>query len=529
MYNKLFRIFTEDKRELSGLYFFAIISSLMQLIMPLGIQSIVSYVMGGFISTSIIILVLIIIFSVVADGALHIEQMKLIERIQQKVYVRYSKLYANKLKSLDLEASEKYNLSERYNTYLEISILQKGVTKLLLEIPVAIISIFFGLILLSFYNGFFVLFGLILLAFAAGIIYFTGGRGLQFSVEESNYKYKLVAWFQQIAGFVYQMKFFSKSNLILEKSDKLVTSYLKSRNNHFGVLLMQYKALLIFKILLTASMLIVGTILLVKNQINIGQFIASEIIILLIMSSVEKLIVNLDTVYDMLTSVQKLEKVTDLEEEFSGTLRLVKHEPLHLKIQGLNYTEGKNLNLEVKQNQKIAISFQEPNHATHIINCIGGFIDLKDNCVFWNGLTLKNYNLDSLRQHLIVYDGEVKWLDLPLHDNIDLNISKRDDISLEILEVSGLKEHIDDFENGLDTIVYSSSLRDYSQFAYRLQLARVLSSNVQFLILYEPFAFTDEKNSRKLADYLLNVKHKSILVFTNYTYFIEKSDLTQKI
>lgn len=155
MYNKLFRIFTEDKRELSGLYFFAIISSLMQLIMPLGIQSIVSYVMGGFISTSIVILILIVIFSVVADGALHIEQMKLIERIQQKVYVRYANLYANKLKSLDLLAAEKYNLSERYNTYLEISILQKGVTKLLLEIPVAFISIVFGLILLSFYNGFF--------------------------------------------------------------------------------------------------------------------------------------------------------------------------------------------------------------------------------------------------------------------------------------------------------------------------------------------------------------------------------------
>jgi ATP-binding cassette, subfamily B, bacterial len=529
MYRKLFRIFSEDKRELSGLYFFAIVSSLMQLIMPLGIQSIVSYVIGGIISTSIIILVLIIIGSVVADGALHVEQMKLIERIQQKVYVRYAKLYANKLKTLDLEASEKYNLSERYNTYLEISILQKGVTKLLLEIPVAIISIFFGLILLSFYNGFFVLFGLILLAFAAGIIYFTGSKGLQYSIEESNFKYKLVAWFQQIAGFVYQMKFFSKSNLIIEKSDALLTNYLKSRNSHFGVLLMQYKALLVFKILLTASMLIVGTILLVKNQINIGQFIASEIIILLIMSSVEKLIINLDTVYDMLTAIQKLEKVTDLEEEIFGTLRLVKHEPLHLRIQELEYTGGKTLNLEVKPNQKIAISFLEPNDATHIINSICGFTDVKTNSVFWNGLTIKNYNLENLRQHLIVYDGEVKWLDLPLHDNIDLNISKRDDINFEILKSSGLKSHIDGLEHGLDTVVYNSSLQDYSQFAYSLQLSRVLSAQVQFLVLYEPFAFTDNKDNKALADYLLTIKHKSILVFTNYTYFIERSDLKQTI
>jgi ATP-binding cassette, subfamily B, bacterial len=522
MYKKLFQIFSDDKRELSGLYFFAILSGIVQLILPLGIQSIVSYVMGGFISTSIVVLIIIVLMSVIADGALHIEQMKLIERIQQKVYVRYSKNYSNKLKTLDLFASEKYNLPERYNTYLEISILQKGVTKLLLEIPVAIISIIFGLILLSFYNGFFVFFGLILLAFAAGIIYFTGGRGIQSSIEESNYKYKLVAWFQQVANFVYQMKFFSKSNLILEKTDKLTINYLQNRNTHFRVLLTQYKALVIFKILLTGSMLIVGTILLVSNQINIGQFIASEIIILLIIGSVEKLIVNLDTVYDMLTSIQKLEKVTDLTDEAFGTLRLVKHEPLELKIDQLKYDKTNVVSLLVKHHSKVAIGFKEPDDAWNIINSICGFKHEGSNSIFWNGLTIKNYNLESLRQHIIVFDGQHKWLDLPIHDNLDLNISKRDKLDLDVLKYSGLQKHVDTFDKGLDEIVYNSALKDYTQFAYSLQLARVLSVSTDFLILFEPFRFIDDEDNKALADYLHKLPAKTMLVFTNNEYFLNR-------
>ena len=51
-------------------------------------------------------------------------------------------------------------------------------------------------------------------------------------------------------------------------------------------------------------MLIVGSLLLVDQQLNIGQFIAAEIVILMVIASVEKLITNLDIVYDVLTALK---------------------------------------------------------------------------------------------------------------------------------------------------------------------------------------------------------------------------------
>jgi Fe2+ or Zn2+ uptake regulation protein len=51
---------------------------------------------------------------------------------------------------------------------------------------------------------------------------------------------------------------------------------------------------------------------------NIGQFVAAEIIILVI-NSVEKNRIGLETLYDVLTSVEKIGLITDmkLEEEFT--------------------------------------------------------------------------------------------------------------------------------------------------------------------------------------------------------------------
>ena len=48
---------------------------------------------------------------------------------------------------------------------------------------------------------------------------------------------------------------------------------------------------------------------------NIGQFVAAEIIILLVIGSVEKLILGLESFYDVLTSLEKMGQVVDKELE----------------------------------------------------------------------------------------------------------------------------------------------------------------------------------------------------------------------
>ena len=57
----LFKYVTKEKKDVTNIYFYAILNGLVQLSVPLGIQSIVSFVMGATMATSIYILIAFVV------------------------------------------------------------------------------------------------------------------------------------------------------------------------------------------------------------------------------------------------------------------------------------------------------------------------------------------------------------------------------------------------------------------------------------------------------------------------------------
>jgi ATP-binding cassette subfamily B protein len=216
---------------------------------------------------------------------------------------------------------DNYYLPELVNRFFDTISLQKGLEKLLLDLPTAIIQILLGLLLLSFYHPVFIGFGIPLLTIVILIIRSTSVQGLSAAMQSSDEKYKIVAWLQETARLVNSFKY-SNGAYHLSRTDNLVSNHLEARTSYFKILLVQFWSLVTFKIIITASMLIVGTVLLVNQQINVGQFIAADIVIITIIGFVEKLIVSLDKIYDAMVSVEKLGKVTDAVKETSGGMVL---------------------------------------------------------------------------------------------------------------------------------------------------------------------------------------------------------------
>ena len=58
----LFKILRLDKKDISSIYFFAILGGLIALTLPLGIQTIINFVTAGTLSTSIVVLIIIVVF-----------------------------------------------------------------------------------------------------------------------------------------------------------------------------------------------------------------------------------------------------------------------------------------------------------------------------------------------------------------------------------------------------------------------------------------------------------------------------------
>lgn len=304
-----------EKKDIFQVSYYAIFSGLVALTLPLGIQAIVNLIQGAQISTSWIVLVILVTLGVVFAGVLQLMQLRIIESIQQRIFMRASFELSYRFPKITLEQLRDYYPPELANRFFDTLTIQKGLSKILIDVPAALLQIVFALLLLSFYHPFFIIFGLLVLLLVYVVFRFTVKRGLETSLRESKFKYQVAHWIQEVARSVVSFKLSGKTSLAVEKNDALVVNYLEARESHFKVLVLQFIQMIGFKVIITAGLLLVGGALVLNQEMNIGQFVAAEIIILIVIASVEKLILGLESFYDVLTAIEKLGQVVDKELE----------------------------------------------------------------------------------------------------------------------------------------------------------------------------------------------------------------------
>jgi len=310
---RLFRLLAAERRDITYLYVYAALAGVISLSLPLGVQSVIGFVSSGAISTSLVVLIGLIVLGTMLVGGLQIMQLHLIEYIQQRLMARVALDFAVRLPRVRSEALDGEYLPELMNRLLDVPTLQKGLATILVEFSAAGLQIVFGLLLLSFYHPIFIAFGLLLIFLLWGLIAATGPRGLRTSIVESKYKYQVVAWLEDVARTVGSFRLPARQNLALGRTDELLNGHLNARDAHFQVLVAQSWGFVVFKTLITAGLLGIGCWLLIDKQINIGQFVAAEIVIIVTINAVEKIILKIDVVYDALTAIDKIGHVLDLE------------------------------------------------------------------------------------------------------------------------------------------------------------------------------------------------------------------------
>ena len=109
----------EHKKEVTSIYLFSILGGIVNLSLPLGVQTIIGLVMGATMVTSIYVLIFLVVLGVFLMGLFQINQMKIIESIQQKIFAHYAYDFAQKLPSLDLKQMDKYHIPEKVNRFFD--------------------------------------------------------------------------------------------------------------------------------------------------------------------------------------------------------------------------------------------------------------------------------------------------------------------------------------------------------------------------------------------------------------------------
>jgi ABC-type bacteriocin/lantibiotic exporter with double-glycine peptidase domain len=508
---RILDILKHEKREIYAIYFYAILAGLVQLSLPLGIQAIISFVFGGAVSTSVVLLIALVVFGSFIYGYFQVSQMKIIEKIEQQLYVRYAFQYAYTVPRLDIKATENYYRPELMNRYFDIMILQKGISKLLLDVPTATIQILAGLLLLTLYHPLFIFFGILVVLVIVLILYFSGNKGVETSLEESKHKYRMAAHLEQVALNAVDYKFF-KEDFNLGKADKNITAYLKSRTNHFKVLLLQYWSLVYLKVFIIAAMLIAGAVLLFGQQLNIGQFIAAEIIIILVINSVEKLIINLEQVYDVITAVEKINEVTalPLEAEEQTLFEPDAKQGVHVEVNKLSFSYedgGQNVLSDITVNllpgEKLLISGASGSGKSTLLKLIAGIFKPGKGSVLINGLPIHKYSLLSLRNNTGILLQSSGLFDGTLMENILCGRDIPYSTISRLAEITGLKKFVEEHKDGYDMRIYPGKYDLQDETVNRILLMRALVAQSKLLLLDYPASCGDEvtKNVLEYIDH----------------------------
>ncbi|WP_299665235.1 ATP-binding cassette domain-containing protein [uncultured Polaribacter sp.] len=499
-----------EKKDIFQIFYYAIFGGIVALTLPLGIQAIINLIQGAQISTSWIVLVVLVTVGVVFSGALQLMQLRIIETIQQRIFTRASFELSYRFPKIKMKELRDYYPPELANRFFDTLTIQKGLSKILLDVPTALLQIIFALILLSFYHPFFIIFGILLLLLVYIVFKFTAQKGLQTSLLESKIKYKVAHWIQEVARTVVSFKLSGNTNLAIEKNDDLVSKYLEARENHFKILILQFSQMIGFKVIVTASLLLIGGGLVLRQEMNIGQFVAAEIIILLVIQSVEKLIIGLESFYDVLTSIEKIGQVVDKELESQIGEKPMFKNGLTIELDDVSYSVTnrkkhilKDISLTLNSKSRILILGESGAGKSSLLRLLAGVNEPTSGNIYINNLSLSSLHLNHYRSQLGLSLSDETPFEGTIKDNLVFgNRDIKDDLIYEALDSVGLNQFLKEQPDGLDTIIYPEGKQMSYTIAKKIILARAIIKQPKVMILEDPLDQFNLDETIKIISYL---------------------------
>ena len=530
---RFLRMLSLDRKEIGIIYIYAIFSGIINLSLPLGIQAIIGLTLANEISSSWVVLIVVVTAGTAVAGIMQILQVSVTEKLQQRVFARSAFEFAWRLPRLKLEKLTNEYPPELVNRFFDTLNVQKGLPKILIDFSQATLQIVFGMLLLSFYHPFFVFFGIGLILLLTLIIRFTGPLGLRTSLQESDFKYKVAYWLEEIARTLTTFKLSGETTLAVDRTNVLVKEYLISRKKHFRVLIIQYANAVGFKTLVTAGLLILGSILLMNRQINLGQFVASEIIIILIINSVEKLVLSAETVYDVLTAMEKLGKITDLPLERHEGINFAEEDlqlPMNLKVKGLSFgfpgdvqLSLHDIELEAKTGEHICISGANGSGKSLLLSVVSGLYENYNGLISYNDIPIQNYDPITFRGHIgdclhqkVLFRGTVL-------ENITMD---RPGVTIEnvrwTLEKLELTDFVHSLRDGLNTDLIPEGPQLPESIIRKLILARSIAKRPRMLVMDDFLRTLDPPERNRIADFLTSCPLWTLVAATNDPLFASR-------
>lgn len=276
-----------------------------------------------------------------------------------------------------------------------------------------------------------------------------------------------------------------------------------------------------------------GLVMVAYSDLSIGMMFAMFGYIWFIMTPVQDILSMQYSYSTAMATLKRLNKILQLTREPNGTLCLdAKDKNIDIKLENLNfsYTEDKqilkDINIEIKAGEKIALIGASGSGKTTLAQIIAGFYNKSSGEITYNGIRVEDLDKKSLREELFLILQMPILFNNTLRFNItmgDENIS--DEEIYRALEITQLKDSVEQMENKLDTIVGKQGVRLSGGQRQRLSIARMLVSNPSIVIFDESTSALDVHTESRLFEALEEIlKDKTVITIAHRLSTVKSAD-----
>ncbi len=505
---RLLQNVAQDKGDLIALFIYTVVTGLLALVVPVATQSLVNTIAQRIFVQNLVVLTAMVLFFTLFTAVLRLMQLSLVELLQQRIFARTAIQLAGHLPRIKNSAIQGEYAPELVNRFFDVLTIQKTTAKLLLDGLAAFLQTCVGLVLLAFYSPLLLGFDFFILVFIGFVCFVLGYRGLRTSIDESIQKYKVAGWLEELARCHISLKMDGSVDMAVERADNLVTGYIKARRGHFRVTFRQAFGNYFFQAIATTATLGAGGWLVIQGNLTLGQLVASELIILSVVSALDKLISQSEQFYDLLTGLDKVGHLTDMPTERRGGQMMPSRETgVTILCRGVrfSYVPGSevlsDLNFSLSAGDRVSLVGASGAGKSTLAALLCGLEEPHFGTIELNGIDVRQVDLQSLRNVVALVGDINEVVEGTVEENIRFGRTSptSEDIRWAI-EVAQLTEDIARMPLGINTPIVSAGRNISRGQMQRLLIARALVERPQLLILDEAFTGIDERTKIKILD-----------------------------
>ncbi|MHB8863476.1 MAG: peptidase domain-containing ABC transporter [Pirellulaceae bacterium] len=486
---RLIGLLRPERHDIWVILVFSVVVGILTLAAPIAVEALVNTVAFGRYLQPVFVLAGLLFTFLTFAAAIRGLITYVVEIIQRRLFIRVVEDLAYRLPRVRQEALTGEYGPELANRFFDVVTVQKVVASLLLDGIAIVLQTVIGMAVLAFYHPFLLGFDLVLLLCIGVVVFGLGYGAVTTAVKESRAKYALAAWLQELARWPTAFKLHAGSQFALDRADQLAVNWLDARRAHFRILMRQILFALGLQAIAATALLGLGGWLVINGELTLGQLVAAELIVMVIVGSFAKLGKQLENFYDLLAAVEKLGHLFDLPTEPHDRLfHLRPGGPAHVRVRDVTSTFGPEkavgkLNLDIAPGTTVAVTGPPGYGKSTLVELLCGIRQPDAGHVELDGIDLREIRLDSLRDQLAVARS-IEIFRGSIGENVHLNRPAISALDVrESLDGMGLLDEILKLPEGLNTQLQTNGAPLTTSQASRLMVARAIVGRPRLLLI----------------------------------------------